>query len=138
DGRLSRSRLPYARIVNPPNPELRWEKVKVINFGIDFGLRNNVISGTVEYYRKKGLDLIGETPYAPSSGVQMFTKNYAHTKGQGLDLQLHSRNTGGRLVWTSDAVFSWVQDEVTHYLADAGSALSYVTGAQQNPVVGRP
>ncbi|WP_257657885.1 SusC/RagA family TonB-linked outer membrane protein [Parapedobacter lycopersici] len=138
DGRFTRSRLPYARITNPPNPELRWEKVKVVNLGVDFALRKNMISGTVEYYRKKGLDLIGETPYAPSSGVQEFTRNYAHTKGQGIDVQLHSQNTRGRFVWTSDAVFSWVQDEVTHYLADLSSASSYVNAAHQNPVVGRP
>src|SRR5690606_26938096 len=46
DGRFTRSRLPYARITNPPNPELRWEKVKVVNLGVDFALRKNVISGT--------------------------------------------------------------------------------------------
>lgn len=138
DGRFSRSRLPYARITSPPNPELRWEKVKVVNMGVDFSLRKNVVTGTVEYYRKRGLDLIGETPYAPSSGVQTFTKNYAHTKGQGIDVQLRSRNTRGELVWTSDAIFSWVQDEVTHYLAGTSSASSYVTATHQNPVVGRP
>lgn len=138
DGRFSRSRLPYARITNPPNPELRWEKVKVVNLGVDFSSRRNVISGTVEYYRKRGLDLIGETPYAPSSGVQTFTKNYANTKGQGIDVQLHTRNTNGRLTWTSDAIFSWVQDKVTRYLADALSAQSYVGATYQNPVAGRP
>lgn len=138
DGRLSRSRLPYARITNPPNPELRWEKVKVINLGVDFALVKNVVTGSVEYYRKKGLDLIGRTPYAPSSGVQVFTKNYANTKGQGVDVQLHSRNANGRVQWTSDAVFSWVQDEVTHYLAEASSAASYVSAAFQNPIEGRP
>lgn len=138
DGRLSRSRLPYARITNPPNPELRWEKVKVVNLGVDFALRKNVVTGGVEYYRKKGLDLIGVTPYAPSSGVQMFTKNYANTKGQGVDVHLQSRNTNGKVQWATDAVFSWIQDEVTHYLASAASAQNYVSATYMNPVVGRP
>lgn len=138
DGRFSRTRLPYARIINPPNPELRWEKVKVMNLGIDFALRKNMVSGTVEYYRKRGIDLIGATPYAPSSGVQTFTKNYAHTKGQGVDVQLHSRNLNGQVKWFSDAIISWVEDEVTHYLAEASATRLYVTSTMQNPVVGRP
>ncbi|RZM20861.1 MAG: SusC/RagA family TonB-linked outer membrane protein, partial [Pedobacter sp.] len=30
--------LPYATVQNPPNPALRWEKTRVLNFGVDYNL----------------------------------------------------------------------------------------------------
>ena len=124
--------LPYARVVNPPNPELSWERVKVWNLGIDFATKDNRLSGSLESYWKRGLDLIGETPYAPSSGVTNFTENYANTKTFGIDVQLKSKNLIGTFYWDTDYLFSYVKDEVTHYLA---KATNYITS--QVPVVGR-
>jgi TonB-linked SusC/RagA family outer membrane protein len=54
--------LPYAQIASPGNPELRWEKDRMVNFGLDFGLKNNLLSGSIEYYLKKGIDLFGNSP----------------------------------------------------------------------------
>lgn len=52
--------LRSATIINPGNPELRWEKVRTINVGIDFSTKGNRIFGSVEYYNKKSMDLLGE------------------------------------------------------------------------------
>ncbi|RZM13048.1 MAG: hypothetical protein EOO88_44950, partial [Pedobacter sp.] len=51
--------LPYASIVNIGNPELRWEKIGIANFGLDFALKDEVISGRLEYYLKYGSDILG-------------------------------------------------------------------------------
>lgn len=40
------------------NPDLKWEKTGMWNFGLDFALFNSRLSGTVEYYIKKTSDLI--------------------------------------------------------------------------------
>src|SRR5690606_17848285 len=50
----------YAQLRSAGNPGLRWEKVNVLNAGLDYGLFNNRLSGSVEYYIKRGNDLIGE------------------------------------------------------------------------------
>ncbi|RFZ92874.1 SusC/RagA family TonB-linked outer membrane protein [Mucilaginibacter conchicola] len=115
DGSEAFSQLPYARIINPPNPELRWERVQHINLGLDFGLFAGRISGTFEYFFKKGTDLIGSSAMAPSSGVLTFTGNVADTRGRGFDLSLQSRNLTGRFSWTTDFLMSRVRDVVTHY-----------------------
>ncbi len=125
--------LPYARIENPPNPDLRWERVKVWNTGIEFGSVNGILTGMVETYWKKGLDLFGETPYAPSTGVTTYTENYANTKTFGLDIQLKSKNMGGKFLWESEYIFSIAKDEVTHYL---GNPTNYI--ANMVPIVGKP
>lgn len=40
------------------NPDLKWEENSEINIGLDFGIFNNRISGSFEYYRKMTYDLI--------------------------------------------------------------------------------
>lgn len=49
-----------------PYGNLRWEKTKTINLGTDFGLFENKVTWTVEYYYKKTEDMIVEkqVPYA--------------------------------------------------------------------------
>src|SRR5690606_31178621 len=51
-------RFPYAIVLNPPNPALRWEKLATFNIGLDFGSARNIINGSIEYYRKTSTDLI--------------------------------------------------------------------------------
>jgi hypothetical protein len=118
--------LPYAQIINPPNPELRWERVRHINFGLDFGLKGGRLSGTFEFFLKRGIDLIGQTAYAPSSGITVFTGNTANTSGQGLDFSLQSHNLRGRLGWTTDFFLSYVTDKVTAYGQQSTSS-NYLT-----------
>ena len=40
-----------------PNGNLTWEKTKIFNVGVDFGLANNRFTGTVEYFHKKTEDI---------------------------------------------------------------------------------
>src|SRR3546814_2194559 len=58
-----RNYYPFSGIDNPKNENLRWEKTRMINFGIDYGLFENRITGTFEWYFKKGTDLYGSSNY---------------------------------------------------------------------------
>ncbi|MDB5122412.1 MAG: SusC/RagA family TonB-linked outer membrane protein [Mucilaginibacter sp.] len=134
---------PYAAIANPGNPELRWEKVSILNLGFDFSLKNNVISGSIEYYVKKGIDLFGDSPLPGSTGFTSFRGNTANTGGSGLDIVINSTNIQkGDLKWATGFMLSYVTDKVIHYgvPVDAASALIY--GAGNNgvilPLVGKP
>src|SRR5690606_17363238 len=71
---------PYLNIISPPNAELRWERIKIINVGTEFDLFNGRLNGSFEYYTKAGLDLLGEQAMFPSSGVLSATRNYASTE----------------------------------------------------------
>lgn len=106
--------LPYATIISPPNPELRWERVRNINTGIDFRSKGERISGTFEVYRKEGLDLIEAAPLSPSTGFVSFKGNAAQTRTKGFDLSLTTFNTKSRLKWTTDILLSYASDKVIH------------------------
>lgn len=135
----SQTRLPYATIQNPPNPELRWERVKIWNAGLDFSTLANRLSGSVEFYNKAGYDLIGDTRFPPSSGIVNFRGNTANTRGKGVDLTLTTLNINRRIRWNTDILFSWNKEEVSKYLVKSGSANYLQFGVAGGvPLEGRP
>jgi TonB-linked SusC/RagA family outer membrane protein len=132
---------PNATIVNPPNPDLSWEKVKVVNAGVDFGTKNNRISGSIEFYIKNGLDLIGNEQLPPSTGISgaiKFMGNSANTQSHGIDLVLNSRNIVGKFNWNTSFLLSWEKNKVTSYRAQIASINSYVVPFGLTPKVGGP
>ncbi|TNY02678.1 TonB-dependent receptor, partial [Escherichia coli] len=60
---------PMARFENYYNPQLRWETSRMINAALDFSTRNNRISGSVEYFTKKGNNLFGPAQLDYTTGV---------------------------------------------------------------------
>lgn len=130
----------YAFINSPANSTLRWEKVGQMNLGIDFGFKNKRVTGSLEYYTKNIKDLLSLTPIDFTSGFYVSTTNSADMKGNGIDLQLHSSNLDGFFKWSTDFLFSYVQNKVTHYLlATPLRGSSYVGNALiPNPIVGKP
>jgi TonB-linked SusC/RagA family outer membrane protein len=112
------TRLPFAQIMNPPNPELKWEQVRMLNFGMDFSSKDDWVSGSIEFYHKSGIDLIGQSPFPPSSGISVFTGNTANISGNGIDISLNTKNIDRAFKWTTNILFSHVIDKVTSYKAE--------------------
>jgi TonB-linked SusC/RagA family outer membrane protein len=129
---------PTATIINPPNPNLRWERINIFNLGLDFALPGAKFGGTVEYYIKTGVDLIGPNLIDPTAGVSIFEENSAGMRDHGVDLTLHSDHTIGHIRWSSALLFSYVQDNVTNYKVRLGSVGDYLDDSKINPLVGHP
>lgn len=128
----------FADIVNPPNPSLRWERVSNLNFGMDVGLFGDKLSLSVDYWQKRGLDLIGPAAIAPQTGITRFTGNTASTSSRGLDVQLNSVNLKGDLKWNTDVLFNIAKDKVTDYLLETGTNYDIISIPSNNPLVGYP
>lgn len=112
--------LPYVQILTPPNPNLRWEKVKMINLGLDFETVNHFLYGSIEYYLKKGIDLIGTAPLDPTIGYSVggrneFIGNNAAMTGKGLDVQLNISKTVNKFNYTGQILYSYTKNRVTRY-----------------------
>ncbi|MEJ7778908.1 MAG: SusC/RagA family TonB-linked outer membrane protein [Daejeonella sp.] len=132
------NKLPFALITNPPNPELRWERIKMINLGMDFSLAGQRIKGSIDYFHKRGLDLIGFTPYAPSTGITQFKGNTASISGNGIDALISSANVKGSMAWNTDLIVSYATDKVLDYkVASTATSLVQSADAARYPVTGR-
>ncbi|MCX2478362.1 SusC/RagA family TonB-linked outer membrane protein [Pedobacter sp. MC2016-15] len=128
---------PYITIINPPNPSLKWEQVKNVNFGLDFQTRRNVLSGSVEYWIKDGLDLIGASPIAQQTGVSTFTGNTASMRGRGIDVTLNSANLKLRdFYWTTQFHFNYNTDKITEYKVKPLTNGAIISGNYLQPRVG--
>lgn len=110
-----------AQLQSPGNPQLRWERVAVLNIGLDFSGRNNRIRGSIEYFHKKSSDLIGLTSMDPTTGLRnalgnsQYSVNYATLRNQGLDLELNTNNLNGSIIWDSQFLLSYVNNKVLNY-----------------------
>ncbi|WP_316812560.1 SusC/RagA family TonB-linked outer membrane protein [Pedobacter heparinus] len=105
----------YLTLLTPPNPGLTWERVKVVNLGVDFGILNNRINGTLEYYKKKGVNLIGAKIIESTVGVSTYSGNYGTMTGKGFDLILNSVNFDRKLKWATSLNLSYNTDKITNY-----------------------
>ena len=56
-----------------PNDLLGWEYSSTWNFGVDFALFNNRLSGTIEYYTQKTSDLLLNVSLPGTAGVGSYT-----------------------------------------------------------------
>lgn len=128
---------------NLPNPQLRAEKNAIWNLGADFALLNNRLSGRIDYYARKGIDLVGNGPMDPTTGRSTFRGNLANMKGKGLDIEVNSLNLKGTVSWNSNLFVSYSANKVTEYsipvnLSDYFVDASLEAQGSITPMVGQP
>lgn len=133
--------VPFARPNNYANPELKWETVAMTNFGLDFATKNRRISGSLEYYHKRGFDLLGLEQMDITAGVgERLIKNVAEMKADGIDLNLQSLILQtGKFKWHSELNFSYNKDKVvSYYLANKIGNIfvadNVISGVEGHPV----
>jgi TonB-linked SusC/RagA family outer membrane protein len=70
------------------NPNLNPERATELEYGVDFGLFDNRITGEVTIYNKKVFDLIQPLVTAPTTGVTSTQVNAADLTNQGMEISL--------------------------------------------------
>lgn len=91
-----------------PNPDLKWEENRELNIGIDFGVWNNRLNGSLELYNKKTSDLIYnyELPVPPNKNRYIFA-NAGEIVNKGVELSLQAFLIDHRnFDWRSNFVFA--------------------------------
>ncbi|KGO95164.1 SusC/RagA family TonB-linked outer membrane protein [Flavobacterium subsaxonicum] len=72
-----------------PSPNLGWEYSKTWNYGLDFGLFNNRITGTFEYYVQKTEDVLLNVLLPVTNGVPSYLSNIGETQNKGVEFSLN-------------------------------------------------
>jgi len=128
----------YSVVINPPNPSLRWEKVQNINLAIDFSTKADRINGSIDFWQKKGNDLIGNSPIAPQTGIVLYRGNSANTVTNGIDIQINSINLNRVFKWYTTALYNYTASKVISYKVSNGTNLNVVASNFNNPLEGYP
>ncbi|SMO50102.1 SusC/RagA family TonB-linked outer membrane protein [Gracilimonas mengyeensis] len=74
------------------NPNLTWETVQTINFGLDFGFFRNRIRGGLDIYQKTAKDLLDFNTLPFNNAVGLVADNVGSTESQGIELSLTTQN----------------------------------------------
>lgn len=129
--------VPFTYIQNLPNPHLQWEKVGMMNIGLDMSTRNRRITGSVEYFIKKATGLLSPQSLDPTLGASFFTTNSANMKGKGFDVIINSRNiVNHNFRWETNITFSSVKNIITKYLYTPVTNGFKTDGLEINPLAG--
>lgn len=71
------------------NEDLKWETTITRNLGIDFGVLNNRLWGSIDLYWNTTKDLLMNTPLPGITGFTSTYKNIGQTSNRGLELSLN-------------------------------------------------
>lgn len=113
----SLTKLPYATVESPANPNLKWEKTTTSNLGIDFALLNNRLTGSFDYYHKKGTDVFSYKTLELNKGFSTMFVNAADVLNQGIELALNMQwfapSTPKSFSWNTALTYAYNKNEVT-------------------------
>lgn len=125
------TKLPYATIDSPANPELTWEKTYTTNIGVDYSFWNNRIRGSLDYYYKRSTDVFSNKMLDPTTGFTSMFVNAASMKNNGVELQVTAdwyRPTMRKAFgWSTSFTFAHNSNKVTSVENPATYAYSLVS-----------
>jgi TonB-linked SusC/RagA family outer membrane protein len=127
--------------LNIANALLQWEASEEFNPGIDFGLFNNRITGSLDYYKRTSDKLLLNNPVSYVTGFNNGIVNLGKVANSGFELELRSRNvTKEKFSWSTTLIASTNKNELLDY-GESNGALTedgFGRGSQWINLVGNP
>ncbi len=76
---------------NLANPRLTWERTQEWNVGLDFGVLNDRITGSLDVYNRLSEDLLQEQELPLEAGFEFVNSNLASVSNKGVEIMLNTR-----------------------------------------------
>lgn len=102
--------LKYSNVVSL---ERTWEVIKTTNFGIDFAVLDNRLSGSFDYYQKKNDGMLASVTYPSILGANAPATNSGTMEVKGWDLQLTWRDRIGSFNYWISGNLSDAKNKIT-------------------------
>ncbi|QEC74139.1 SusC/RagA family TonB-linked outer membrane protein [Arachidicoccus ginsenosidivorans] len=98
------------------NENIKWETTHATDIGIDFGLWNNRLSGTIDGYYNKTTDLVLNRLLPGFTGYTSVLANLGQVDNKGLEISLTSLNINipDKVVWSTSLIFSMNRNDIVH------------------------
>lgn len=102
-----------AQYTSIANTNLTWERSNQLDFGIDFGLFKNRISGTLEFYYKRSDHLLFTVNLPKESGYITTMTNVGVLDNKGVEFTLNTINVNTQFFqWTTNFNFTYNRNEI--------------------------
>jgi TonB-linked SusC/RagA family outer membrane protein len=104
---------------NLANEELKWERTRAINIGLDFATLGGRLSGSVEVYDMSTTDLLLERSLPNITGFESVFANLGEVENRGLEVSLNSAIfTANNFTWNSNLNFWTNKNTIKHLYGD--------------------
>jgi TonB-linked SusC/RagA family outer membrane protein len=94
------------------NKSLSWEAAEQLNFGLDFGVINMKLHGTIDYFIRTTRDMILATPIPQYAGMWRARTNAGEMVNRGLEVTLKWQDKIGDFSYALSGNMSFVKNEV--------------------------
>jgi len=109
------------------NPDLKWETMQELNIGLDWGILNSRLQGSIELYSRRTVDLISKTGNVMANAGIMTNKGIeANVSYQVVDLKNFNYKTSltfsrniNNVEKLSEGVYNW-KDKQRSYISARG------------------
>jgi TonB-linked SusC/RagA family outer membrane protein len=106
--------LPGGGVSTIADPNLSWETSYTSNIALEFGILDQRITGTIEFFNRDSKDLLQDVPISRVTGFSSTLKNIGEINNNGIELELSGdiiRNNS--VTWTAGITASHINSSVT-------------------------
>jgi TonB-dependent starch-binding outer membrane protein SusC len=97
------------------NPDLKWERTKEVNIGVDFALFNRRLSGSLDFYNKNTNDLLFSVQIPSITGFSNIQTNLGQLRNTGFEASLTYKVIDGKdFKWSSTGNFWKNTNKIIH------------------------
>jgi len=126
--------ISYQRVlqVTAGNKNLKWEQTAQYDFGVDFSIMNNRISGSIDYYNKDLTNILFENNVIqPGPAAVIFINLPGHLINKGVEFSISATVVEHKdFTWDISANFSTNNNKLTKFYAPGTTTpLAIYTGA---------
>ena len=101
------------------DPEVSWETTTITNLALDFGIFNNSLSGSIEFFKKRTKDILRSVNQPSQVGnLTGAMRNIGTVDNTGLEANLAYRNNIGAFNYHVFGNVTYVKNEVVHIGGD--------------------
>ncbi|MCM1078185.1 MAG: TonB-dependent receptor [Bacteroidales bacterium] len=127
---------PGAYRIRTTNPDLKWEKTRQFNIGVDAGFLGNRLTVSIDYFYKRTTDMLVEKPYIATIGEGGYCwYNGGEMTNKGFESQIDWRSRiGNDFSYNIGLNFTVSKNKVTDLLDDI--YYSYGGGYANHSLVG--
>jgi len=130
---------------NVYNPELKWETTTTTNIGLDWGIMNQRLTGSIDWYYRKTTDLLNWATFSAMTNFKnAFYKNIGSLRNTGIEFSLNWKAISTNdLLWTIDYNLTYNSNKITELISDdpdyfVTTGSIGINGNAQAHVVGHP
>lgn len=122
------------------DPNVKWEQTTSTDAGLDFGVLDNRLTGTIDYYHKKTTDLLFNVPVAAGTNLSNYVvTNIGAVQDNGLEVGLNARILDGKnggLTWDAGVNASTNRNKLLRIYGDSTTKIltGGISGAVGNNI----